>query len=120
MQRVNPKIKGEDVVTTVFETVGGVVATSEISFASRLEREAFPQSLMTIEASEGSLRLDIGPEIHITTARGTSVETVVPRRYLWQHPDYKVEPPSIVACNRQHSRRSARARPGGDDGRRQF
>jgi D-apiose dehydrogenase len=99
MQRVNPKIKGEDVVTTVFETASGVVATSEISFASRLEREAFPQSLMTIEGSEGSLRLDIGPEIHVTTAHGTVVERVVPRRYPWQHPDYKVEPPSIVACN---------------------
>jgi D-apiose dehydrogenase len=99
-QTVNPKIKGEDVVTTVFETVSGVVATSEISFASRLEREAFPQSLMTIEGSEGSVRLDIGPEIHLTTAQGTTVETVVPQRYPWQHPDYKVEPPSIVACNR--------------------
>jgi predicted dehydrogenase len=100
MQRVNAGIKGEDVVTTVFETVTGVVATSEISFASRLEHEAFPQSLMVIEGSEGSLRLEIGPEIRVTTAQGTTVETVVPQRYPWQHPDYKVEPPSIVACNR--------------------
>jgi len=98
-QRVNPKIKGEDVVTTMFETSSGVVATSEISFSSLFEREAFPQTLMIVEGSEGSLRLDIGPEIRVTTKRGTTIETVVPQRYPWQHPDYMVEPPSIVSCH---------------------
>jgi len=48
IQRVNPKIKGEDVVTTLMEMKSGVVCTSEISFASLLEREAFPQTLILI------------------------------------------------------------------------
>ncbi len=100
IQRVNPKIKGEDVVTTVMEMKSGVVCTSEISFASLLEREAFPQTLILIEGAEGSIRLDIGPEIRVTTKEGTISETVTPQRYPWQHPDYKVEPPSIVSCNR--------------------
>jgi predicted dehydrogenase len=100
IQRVNPKIKGEDVVTTLFELKSGAIVTQEISFASRLEREAFPQTMMTIEGSEGSLRLDIGPEIRVTTKAGTTVEAVVPDRYWWQNPDYMVEPPSIVSCNR--------------------
>jgi len=99
IQRVNPAIKGEDVVTTMFEMASGAVAVSEISFASRFERESFPESLMTIEASEGSLQLCIGPEVRITTKAGTTVERVIPQRYPWQHPDYRVEPPSIVACN---------------------
>lgn len=99
-QRVNPKIKGEDVVTTQFRMRNGMVVTQEISFASLLEKEAFPQSLMEIECSEGSVRLDVGPEITVTTKAGSKRETVVPERYSWQHPDYKVEPPSIVACNR--------------------
>jgi len=99
-QTVNRGVKGEDVVTTVLQMKSGVVCNSEISFASLLEREAFPQTLMLIEGSEGSLRLDIGPEIRLTTKDGTKVETVTPERYSWQHPDYKVEPPSIVSCNR--------------------
>jgi predicted dehydrogenase len=100
IQRVTPGIKGEDVVTTVMETKSGVVVSSEISFASLLEREAFPQTLMTIEGSEGSLRLDIGPHIRVTTRQGTTCEDITPERYRWQHPDYMVEPPSIVSCNR--------------------
>ncbi len=99
-QTVNRGVKGEDVVTTVLQMKSGVVCNSEISFASLLEREAFPQTLMLIEGSEGSLRLDIGPEIRVTTKDGTNCETVTPERYSWQHPDYKVEPPSIVSCNR--------------------
>ncbi len=99
-QTVNRGVKGEDVVTTVLQMKSGVVCTSEISFASLLEREAFPQTLMLIEGSQGSLRLDIGPEIRVTTKEGTRCEIVTPQRYGWQHPDYKVEPPSIVSCNR--------------------
>ena len=100
IQRVNPKIKGEDVVTTVIETSDGVVCNSEISFASILEQESFPQTMMLIECSEGSLCLDIGPEIRVTTKSGTTVEKVIPDQYSWQNPDYMVEPPSIVSCNR--------------------
>ncbi len=99
-QTVNKGVKGEDVVTTVLQMRSGVVCTQEISFASLMEREAFPQSLMLIEGSLGSLRLDIGPEIRVTTKQGTTCEVVTPERYAWQHPDYKVEPPSIVSCNR--------------------
>ncbi|RPI21551.1 MAG: gfo/Idh/MocA family oxidoreductase [Acidobacteria bacterium] len=98
-QTVNRGVKGEDVVTTVLQMKSGVVCNSEISFASLLEREAFPQTLMLIEGSKGSMRLDIGPEIRVTTKNGTTCETVTPERYSWQHPDYKVEPPSIVSCN---------------------
>jgi hypothetical protein len=36
----------------------------------------------------------------VTTKSGTKSETIEPERYRWQHPDYKVEPPSIVSCNR--------------------
>jgi predicted dehydrogenase len=100
MQRITPGVKGEDVVTSVLEMKNGVIAVSEISFTSLLEREAFPQTLVLIEGSEGSIRLDIGPEIRVTTKSGTKSETIEPERYRWQHPDYKVEPPSIVSCNR--------------------
>jgi len=99
-QTVNRGVKGEDVVTTILQMKNGLVCTQEISFASLLEREAFPQTLMLIEGSKGSVRLDIGPEIRVTTKDGTTCEQVTPQRYRWQHPDYKVEPPSIVSCNR--------------------
>jgi len=99
-QTVNRGVKGEDVVTTILQMKNGLVCTQEISFASLLEREAFPQTLMLIEGSKGSVRLDIGPEIRVTTKDGTTCKQVTPQRYRWQHPDYKVEPPSIVSCNR--------------------
>ena len=98
-QRITGDIRGEDVATTMFRTREGVVVVTEISFASRLEREVFPQTLITVEGDEGSLELRDGPELSITTRQGITTERIALPRYSWQHPDYRIEPPSIVACN---------------------
>lgn len=98
-QQVNPTIKGEDVATTVFKMKNGVTCINEISFSSPLEREIFPQTLMLIEGSEGSIRLDPDLVIKTTTRQGTETEAVKLKKYWWQTDRLTNEPPSIVACN---------------------
>jgi predicted dehydrogenase len=99
-QQVNPTIKGEDVATTLIKMKSGVTCIQEISFSSRLEREVFPQTLMLVEGSIGSIRLDPDLVIKITTSEGTITENVALEKYWWQTERLTNEPPSIVDCNR--------------------
>jgi predicted dehydrogenase len=50
-RRVNPKIKGEDVANVLLEMTGGVHCYTEMSYASLLERETFPQTLVLAEGT---------------------------------------------------------------------
>ncbi len=99
-QQVNPTIKGEDVATTILKMKSGVTCVQEISFSSLLERELFPQTLMLVEGSKGSIRLDPDLIIKITTPEGTVTEEVPLDKYWWQTERLTNEPPSIVSCNR--------------------
>lgn len=99
-QQVNPTIKGEDVATTMLKMKSGVTCVQEISFSSRLEREVFPQTLLLVEGTKGSIRLDPDLIIKITTSEGTVTEEVPLDKYWWQTERLTNEPPSIVSCNR--------------------
>ncbi len=99
-QQVNPTIKGEDVATTLIRMKNGVSCIQEISFSSMLEQEVFPQTLMLVEGSKGSIRLDPGLNIKITTSEGTVTEEVPLEKYWWQTERLTNEPPSIVSCNK--------------------
>lgn len=99
--RVNPTIRGEDVANTLIETETGVHCYVTMSFASVLETDAFPQTLVTVEADAGSVDLRKDFELRITTrSAGTRVEYARPPLYSWANPDYAVVHASIVDCNR--------------------
>lgn len=117
-QQVNPTIKGEDVATTIIKMKSGVTCIQEISFSTLLEREVFPQTLMLVEGSKGSIRLDPDLIIKITTSEGTITESVPLEKYWWQTERLTNEPPSIVDCNRNilsDMLRKGKAETTGDD-----
>lgn len=99
-QRIHTDIKGED-VSTVMLTMGENRATviCEMSFASRMENERFPETYAYVEGDAGFLEL--GPDFWIreTTAEGTLAKRYAPPRYDWANPDYAVVHSSIVACH---------------------
>ncbi len=109
-QRINPRIRGEDVANTLIETASGLTCYVEMSYASVLEVDAFPETLIWVEGSAGSVELRQGFELRITTRSGltrsgltrscTRVEYARPPSYAWANPDYAVVHASIVACNR--------------------
>ncbi|MCY7349976.1 MAG: Gfo/Idh/MocA family oxidoreductase [Cytophagaceae bacterium] len=98
--RINPAIKGEDVASVFLKMRNGVQCYVEISFASILEKEAFPQTLILVEGSEGSLHLTTDFILNITTRSGTRPVECKPKMYDWLNPDYAVVHSSIVDCNR--------------------
>ena len=97
---VNPKIKGEDVANVFMKMKNGISCYAEMSYASILEYEPFPQTFLLIEGERGSIQLTKDYSILVTTSEGTEVITATPKMYSWLDPKYAVVHSSIVDCNR--------------------
>ncbi|CAN5143470.1 Gfo/Idh/MocA family oxidoreductase [soil metagenome] len=97
---VNQGIKGEDVATVFMEMDGNIQCIAEMSYASILEHEQFPQTYILIEAEKGSLFLGPDFEIRITTREGTESLHAPPEMYKWLDTNYAVVHSSIVDTNR--------------------
>lgn len=99
-QRVNPTIKGEDVANVLMEMHSGLHCYAEMSYASIMEKEAFPQTLVFIEGEKGSLHLSNDFELKVIAPNGVSSAVIQPAMYNWVDPAYAVVHSSIVDCNR--------------------
>ena len=58
--RVNPKITGEDVATMLLDHESGATSVVDCSYATKLAVEPFPETLIEIDGSEGTIRLSQG------------------------------------------------------------
>ncbi len=83
MKRVNAKIKGEDVATMMLDHGDGLTSIVDCSYASIREVEAFPQTLLEIDGTQGSLRLDQGYQLTVTSNNSTSHFDVSPPLLSW-------------------------------------
>jgi predicted dehydrogenase len=105
-QRVHRDIRGEDMATTITRHPRGpTTVVCNLAYAENyLERECFPQTLIFIEGTTGSLEL--GPDywMHLTTAAGTERRRYEPTLYSWLDPAYAVVQSSIVDCHRDLAR----------------
>ena len=83
LQRVNPKVKGEDVATMLLAHENGVTSVVDCSYSSKLEEELFPQTIVDIEGSEGSIRLKPGYRLSVTSNGKTETRDVSPTLLPW-------------------------------------
>ena len=97
---VNPKIKGEDVANVFMKMQNGLTCFAEMSYASILEYEPFPQTFILIEGENGSIHLTKDCKVHVTTRSGTEIIAAQPAMYDWVDPQYALVHSSIVDCNR--------------------
>ena len=81
--RVNPAIRGEDVATILLTHENGVSSVVDCSYATRLPRERFPQTLIEVDGAEGTLRLFADYQLQIHTRAGTELRNVAPRAHSW-------------------------------------
>ena len=96
--RINPEIKGED-VATVMMAMGSATVTCNLSYASRIEHDRFPETFVFIEGSAGSAELAPDYWLRVTTKDGTLARRVPPPYYPWADPRYALVHSSIVACH---------------------
>jgi predicted dehydrogenase len=116
-QRINKGIRGEDVANVFMEMENGLHCIAEMSYASILEKESFPQTLILVEGESGSIHLTNDFELRITTRKRTTTSFIQPNLYDWVDPDYSVVHSSIVDCNRDilNGLRGGNAETTGDD-----
>ena len=97
--RVHPDIRGEDVATVVLQQRGGATVTVNLSYASRVEQDRFPETFVHVEGERGSIELAPDFWLRVTTAHGTQARRVPPPFYPWADPRYALVHSSIVATH---------------------
>ena len=99
-QRVNPRIRGEDVATMLLAHASGVTSVVDCSYASRLPRENFPETLLEIEGTEGSLRLDAGYRLSVHAGGETRAIDAAPPLLPWAERPWHNIQESVFAIER--------------------
>ncbi len=80
-QRINPDVAGEDCVTILLDHAGGAVSLVDFSFFTKLEPDPFPQTLVRIEGTRGTVELLAGYRMRVSGpgwSREEDVEPAVP------------------------------------------
>lgn len=71
-ERANPKVRGEDVFLAHLKHVNGVVSVVDCSFFDHSGTDLFPQTLVRLDGTDGSLQLKEG--YRLVEAHGGSVD----------------------------------------------
>ncbi|MBN8952870.1 MULTISPECIES: Gfo/Idh/MocA family oxidoreductase [unclassified Rhizobium] len=82
-KRVNPRIKGEDVATMLLDHENGATSIVDVSYASRLSNEPFPETLIELDGTKGSIRLSQGYRLEVSGPDGVSVSDASPQLLSW-------------------------------------
>lgn len=82
-KRVNPKIRAEDVATMMLVHRAGATCIVDCSYATSLPQENFPQTLLEIDGSAGTLRLDSHYRMTVHNGAGTTRRDVSPPLLPW-------------------------------------
>ena len=90
---------GEDVATVALGMASGATVNCEISYATRMEHERFPQTFVFVEGTLGSVELGLDYWIRVTSESGTFAGRYPPPRYAWADPAYDVVHAGIVSCH---------------------
>ena len=98
--KVHRDIRGEDAATVMMQMSSGATVTCNLSYASRVEHDRFPEAFVFIEGSEGSIELAPDYWIRTTTSEGTLARRYPPPFYPWADPRYALVHSSIVECHR--------------------
>jgi predicted dehydrogenase len=100
-RRINPGIMGEDVATMLLDHENGITSVVDCSYATKLAVEPFPETLVEIDGSEGTIRLAQGYRLTVTGKGGTTECDVSPPLLSWaSRPWHNIQ--ESVAAIEQH------------------
>ncbi|QND66130.1 Gfo/Idh/MocA family oxidoreductase [Mesorhizobium loti] len=99
--RINPGIAGEDVATMLMDHKSGATSVVDCSYATKLATEPFPETLIEIDGSDGTIRLAQGYRLTVTGKGSTAVTDVSPPLLPWASRPWHNIQESVVAIQ-QH------------------
>jgi predicted dehydrogenase len=82
-RRINPAIAGEDVATMLLDHENGVTSIVDVSYASKLPDEPFPETFVEIDGDKGTLRLSKDYRLVVHNGDGTRESVVAPNLLPW-------------------------------------
>lgn len=82
-RRINPAIAGEDVATMLLDHEDGVTSIVDVSYASKLPEEPFPETFVEIDGDKGTLRLSKDYKLVVHGIDGTRESVVAPNLLAW-------------------------------------
>lgn len=82
-RRINPDIAGEDVATMLLDHDNGVTSIVDVSYATNLPEEPFPETFVEIDGSAGTLRLGKDYKLKVHGPAGTTESVVAPNLLPW-------------------------------------
>ena len=94
-QRVRPGLSGEDMATVLLRHTCGAISVVECSYASALPEENFPQTLIVVEGSSGSVRLGSGYQIVVRSRDVVRQFDASPASPPWAVPPWHVVQDSV-------------------------
>lgn len=95
-QRINPAIKGEDVATMLLAHAGGATSIVDCSYATRRTPETFPQTLIEVDGTGGTLRLDAGFALETHVGGTITREDLSPKLLPWAERPWHVIQDSVL------------------------
>ncbi|MEO9336095.1 Gfo/Idh/MocA family oxidoreductase [Mesorhizobium sp. SB112] len=101
IRRVNPDIAGEDVATMLLDHQNDITSVVDCSYATQLPIEAFPETLLEVDGTFGTLRLSQDYRLTVHSSKGTEISDVQPRLLPWaSRPWHNIQ--ESVALIQQH------------------
>ena len=82
-KRINPDIAGEDVATMLLDHENGMTSIVDVSYASKLPEEPFPETFVEVDGTMGTLRLGKDYKLTVHGPDGTMQSTVAPSLLPW-------------------------------------
>ncbi|OEC94017.1 MULTISPECIES: Gfo/Idh/MocA family oxidoreductase [unclassified Rhizobium] len=106
-KRVNPKIKGEDVATILLDHENGATSIVDVSYASKLATEPFPETLIELDGTRGTIRLTQSYRLEVNGPDGVSVTDASPRLLPWASRPWHNIQESVLAIQQHWTDRLA-------------
>jgi D-apiose dehydrogenase len=97
-QSIQPGIAGEDVATVLLTMADDITVSCELSFATLLEHDPFPEMLIRVEGTDGTLELRAPHLLRLTDRTGTMTRDVGAQPWSWVDPAYAVAQSAMVPC----------------------
>lgn len=98
--RINLAIAGEDVATMLMDHESGATSVVDCSYATKLAVEPFPETLIEIDGSDGTIRLAQAYQLTVTGKSGTTVKDISPPLLPWASRPWHNIQESVLAIQR--------------------
>ena len=99
VQSVKPGIAGEDMASMLLRHANGAMSVVECSYASQLADDPFPETMISVEGSDGAVTLGPGYRIAVRGGGKTRRLNAEPELLSWATKPWHVVQHSVLRCN---------------------